>query len=127
MTDNRARPVTTCRACGAEVDARLVRCPECGGCCPGCSTSGLKVRVSDTPASRRLALARSSPCGKLLAMHEEIGHALMEAIWELDNLPEDADLAIARVHAVMDDLEAAVERTRSLDTPANRSETTATA
>lgn len=116
MTDpTRARPVTTCRACGAQVDARLVRCPECGGCCPGCTTEGLKVRISDTPAARRLALARSSPCGKLLAMHEEIGHALMESIWELDNLPGDPELALGRIHAVLDDLEQAIDRSRALD------------
>ena len=109
------------------MDARLVRCPECGGCCPGCTTSGLKVRISNTPASRRLALARSSPCGKLLAMHEEIGHALMEAIWELDNLPAEPDLAIAHVHAVLEDLDTAIERTRQLDVPEPRSGATVTA
>lgn len=104
-----------CRTCGAEVDARLVQCPECGGCCPGCTTAGLKVRTGDTPAARRLTLARSSPCGKLLAMHEELGHALMEAIWEVDNLPPDPDDALRRIFAVSDDLEAAIERTRALD------------
>lgn len=97
------------------MDARLVSCPECGNCCPGCTAEGLKVRISDTPAARRLALARTSPCGQLLAMHEEIGHALMEAIWELDNLPAEADLALNRVYAVLDDLEDAVERTRALE------------
>jgi hypothetical protein len=127
MTDKRARPYTTCRACGVNVDARLVRCPECGGCCPGCTTSGLQVRISDTPASRRLALARSSPCGKLLAMHEEIGHAMMEAIWEMDNLPAEPDLAIARIHAVMDDLEEAMGRTRALDNAEDRPEATVNA
>lgn len=116
MTDStRARPVSMCRSCGAEVDARLVQCLECGSCCPGCTTEGLKVRTSNTPAARRLTLARSSPCGKLLAMHEELGHAIMEAIWELDNLPADPDEAISRVFAVADDLEAAVGRARELD------------
>lgn len=111
----RSRPVTRCRACGAEVDARLVVCPECGGCCPGCDATGLKVRQKDSPAARRQALARSSPCGKLMAMHEELGHALMEAVWELDNLPGDPDQAISRVFAVTDDLESAIDRTRTLD------------
>jgi hypothetical protein len=73
------------------------------------------VRGSDSPASRRQALARSSPCGKLLAMHEELGRALLEALWEVDNLPLDPDEAISRVFAVADDLEAAVQRTRALD------------
>lgn len=115
MPETTVEPLTTCRSCGAEVDARLVTCPECGACCPGCTNSGLKVRVSDTPAARRLALARSSPCGKLLAMHEELGHALMEAIWEMDNLPLQTEEALARLYAVMDDLEEAIQRTEALD------------
>lgn len=113
--ETRARPVTRCRSCNVEVDARLVLCPECGGCCPGCTTTGLEVRKTRRPAERRLALARSSPCGKLMAMHEELGHALLEAFWELDNLPPDPDQAISRVFAVTDDLEAAIVRTRGLD------------
>lgn len=111
----RARAVTHCRSCGAEVDARLVVCPECGGCCPSCDTPGLEVRRGDNARRKRLTLARSSPCGKLMAMHEELGHALMEAMWELDNLPADPDQAISRIFAVTDDLEAAVDSTRALD------------
>ena len=115
MPETTARPTTSCRSCGKEVDVRLVTCPECGTCCPGCNATALRVRISDTPASRRLALARSSRCGKLLAMHEEIGHALMEAIWELDNLPLETDAAITRMYAVLDDLREAIERTAALD------------
>jgi hypothetical protein len=48
-------------------------------------------------------------------MHEELGHALMEAIWEMDNLPVDTDRALSRLYAVMDDLHAAIERTSALD------------
>ncbi len=48
-------------------------------------------------------------------MHEELGHALMEAMWELDNLPPDTDEAISRIFAVTDDLETALEKTRALD------------
>lgn len=50
-----------------------------------------------------------------MAMHEELGHALMEAVWELDHLPPDPDEAVSRVFAVTDDLEAAIRRTRDLD------------
>lgn len=115
MPETTVKPLIACRACGAEVDARLVVCPECGACCPGCTKNGLQVRVSDTPAARRLALASSSPCGKLLAMHEELGHALMEAVWEMDNLPLQTDDALARLYAVMDDLAEAIQRTAALD------------
>jgi hypothetical protein len=115
MSEATTAPITHCRACGAEVDARLQQCPACGGCCPGCSEDGLKVKISNTPAGRRLAIARSSPCGKLLAMHEELGHALMEAIWEMDNLPAETEKAIARLYAIMDDLQEAIERTQELD------------
>jgi hypothetical protein len=115
MVTTTTKPLTSCRGCGSEVDARVQVCPQCGACCPGCSTSGLKVRISDTPASRRLAIARSSPCGKLLAMHEELGHALMEAIWEMDNLPFDSDAAITRLYGILDDLGEAIERTHALD------------
>lgn len=73
------------------------------------------MKVTDTPPARRLALARTSPCGKLLAMHEELGHALMEAIWEMDNLPADTDVAIARLYSILDDLSQAIERTCALD------------
>lgn len=113
--ETRSRPVTRCRSCGAEVDARLVVCPECDSCCPSCDASGLEVRRNDKKPERQEALARSGPCGKLMAMHDELGHALMEAIWEIDHLPSDPDEAISRVFAVTDDLEAAVERTRALD------------
>ena len=111
----KTRPLTTCRSCGVEVDARAQVCPACGKCCPGCTTRGLQVRISNTPPARRLAIARSSPCGRLLAMHEELGHALMEAIWEMDNLPTDTDAALTRMFGIMDDLAAAIDRTHALE------------
>lgn len=113
--ETRSKPVTRCRSCGAEVDARVVVCPECGNCCPGCDTSGLEVRKRNGGKARQIALSRSSPCGKLLAMHDELGHALMEAMWEIDNLPGHPDEAISRIFAVTDDLEAAIAATRALD------------
>ena len=121
VMETRSRPVTRCRTCGVEVDARLVVCPECGGCCPACDASGLRIRKETSDPERNLdperrqALARSSPCGKLMAMHDELGHALMEAMWELDHLPSDPDEAISRVFAVTDDIETAVKNTRALD------------
>jgi hypothetical protein len=49
-------------------------------------------------------------------MHEELGQALMTAIWEMDNLPQDTEKAVSRLYAVMDDLQGAIERTQALDT-----------
>ncbi len=115
MATTKGSTLTRCRVCDAELDARVLQCPECGTCCPGCTSDGLRIRLTDTPTGRRLALARSGVCGKLQAMHEEIGHALMEAIWELDNLPVHTDEAMARLFAVLDDVEDAVTRTRALD------------
>jgi hypothetical protein len=48
-------------------------------------------------------------------MHEELGHAVMEAIWEMDNLPMDTDAALTRLCGIMDDLTAAIERTQALE------------
>jgi hypothetical protein len=115
MSTATIQPLTRCRTCGQEVDARLQVCPACGGCCPGCTTEALQLRLSATPPARRLALASSSPCGKLLAMYEEIGHALMEAIWEMDNLPGEPDRALTRIYGILDDLATAIERTQALD------------
>lgn len=39
----------------------------------------------------------------------------MEAIWEMDTLPHDTDRAVARLYAIMDDLQQAMERTQALD------------
>jgi hypothetical protein len=119
MVETKTKPITQCRGCGAPVDARVQVCPECGACCPGCSTTGLQAKVGNTPPARKLAIARSSPCGKLLAMHEELGHALMSAIWEMDNLPVDPDAAMTRMYGILDDLTAAIERTQALDVEAH--------
>lgn len=115
MVKTESKVLTKCRGCDASVDPRLQICPQCGACCPGCTTEALKIKLSNTPANRKLAIARSSQCGKLLAMHEELGHALMEAIWEIDNLPGDSDAALMSMYGVLDDLEQAIERTYALD------------
>lgn len=115
MVERKTKTSASCRGCGAEVDSRLQVCPECGACCPGCTTAALKLRLRHTPPGRRLAIARSSPCGKLLAMHEELGHALMEATWEMDHLPIDSEAAMLSLYSILDDLSNAIERTRALD------------
>jgi DNA integrity scanning protein DisA with diadenylate cyclase activity len=53
-------------------------------------------------------------------MREELTHALVEALYELEVLPPDADGALIGLYAVMDDLRQVLERTERLD--AQRSE-----
>jgi hypothetical protein len=48
-------------------------------------------------------------------MRDELCHALTEALYELDLLPEDEDAAVLGLYAVMDDLEKAIRRTQALD------------
>jgi hypothetical protein len=48
-------------------------------------------------------------------MKEELGHALTEALYELDVLPENEEGAIVGVYAVIDDLRDALERTECMD------------
>jgi hypothetical protein len=48
-------------------------------------------------------------------MRDELSHALMEALYELDVLPRDEDGALVGLYAVMDDLEEAIRRTQALD------------
>lgn len=48
-------------------------------------------------------------------MCEELSHALAEAQYELDVLPENEEGALIGLYAVMDDLRAAMERTEALD------------
>lgn len=48
-------------------------------------------------------------------MRDELSHALFEALYELEVLPENADGALLGMYAVMDDLDAAMRRTERLD------------
>ena len=65
---------------------------------------------------RRLKQGRDkSPCRCCDQMREELCHALMEALYELDVLPENEEGAIVGVYAVIDDLRAALDRTECMD------------
>jgi hypothetical protein len=48
-------------------------------------------------------------------MREELCHSLMEALYELDVLPCEEDGALVGLYAVIDDLQAAIRRTESMD------------
>ena len=50
-------------------------------------------------------------------MKDELSHALVEAMYELEVLPKNQDAALIGLYAVMDDLRRAIERTESLDLP----------
>lgn len=49
------------------------------------------------------------------AMRDELYHALVEALYELDVLPDQEDGALLGLYAVMDDLNEAIRRTQALD------------
>ncbi len=48
-------------------------------------------------------------------MREELSHALMEAIYELEVLPGEEDGALVGIYAVIDDLQAAIRHAESTD------------
>lgn len=50
-------------------------------------------------------------------MREELTHALVEALFELEILPRNREGAIVGIYAVMDDLQDAMRRTEALDRP----------
>jgi hypothetical protein len=63
-------------------------------------------------SARAEGVGRSSnPC----LMRDELSHALMEALYELEVLPQDEDAALVGLYAVMDDLQEAIRRTEALD------------
>jgi hypothetical protein len=49
------------------------------------------------------------------AMRDELAHALHEAIYELDVLPEDESAALLALYAIMDDLRSALHRAQAMD------------
>ncbi|MEJ2504155.1 MAG: hypothetical protein P8177_12730 [Gemmatimonadota bacterium] len=57
----------------------------------------------------------SGRCRSCDLMREELCHALMEALYELDVLPCDEDGAFVGLYAIIDDLQAAIRRTESMD------------
>jgi hypothetical protein len=72
----------------------------------------------------RLRTAHAESTGRFSstnAMRDELSHALVEALFELDVLPRDEDAALVGLYAVMDDLEAAIRKTQKLDRALARS------
>lgn len=66
----------------------------------------------------RTARVESTSCfWSLNAMRDELSHALVEALYELEALPKREDAALVGIYAVMDDLEKAIHRTQALDHP----------
>lgn len=57
----------------------------------------------------------SGRCRCCDTMREELCHALTEALYELEMLPENEDGALMGVYAVMDDLRNAIRKTECLD------------
>jgi hypothetical protein len=48
-------------------------------------------------------------------MRDELSHALIEAMYELEVLPSDNDAALVGLYAVMDDLQEAIRRVEAID------------
>lgn len=48
-------------------------------------------------------------------MREELSHALIEALYELEVLPRNPDGAVIGLYAIMDDLQNAIHQTEQLD------------
>jgi hypothetical protein len=48
-------------------------------------------------------------------MRDELSHALLEAMYELEALPRSPEGAMIGLYAIMDDLQEAVRRTEALD------------
>ena len=58
---------------------------------------------------------RDGACRCCDVMREELCHALTEAQYELDVLPENEEGALVGVYAVIDDLRTALDRAECLD------------
>ena len=66
----------------------------------------------------RLRSAQMEPRSRLWSCavrRDELSHALVEALYELEVLPKDQDGALVGLYAVMDDLTEAIHRTEALD------------
>lgn len=64
---------------------------------------------------RRLEPEHSGRCRCCDAMREELSHALVEAVYELEVLPNEEDAALVGIYAVIEDVQAAVRRAESMD------------
>lgn len=64
---------------------------------------------------RQFGSTTTDRCRCCDAMREELTHALTEALYELDVLPTEEEGALVGIYAVMDDLQAAIRRTESID------------
>jgi hypothetical protein len=64
---------------------------------------------------RQIGSARKGRCRCCDMMREELCHALVEAQYELDMLPENEEGALVGVYAVMDDLRTAFRRIERFD------------
>jgi hypothetical protein len=60
-------------------------------------------------------------CPGATAMRDELSHALVEALYELDVLPGNEEAALVGLYAVMDDLREAIRKTEALDRAMARS------
>lgn len=69
------------------------------------------------PLTRDEATRRITDTG---LMKDELSHALVEALFELEVLPHDEDGTLLGLYAVMDDLQDAIRRTEALDRPCRR-------
>jgi hypothetical protein len=68
-----------------------------------------------TMGTRSLRAIRTGRFWSPGVMRDELSHALVEALYELDVLPEQDDAALVGLYAVMDDLQLAIRRTEALD------------
>jgi hypothetical protein len=70
-----------------------------------------------TRLMRDESVSRDHGCCPVI-MRDELSHALVEALYELEVLPSEEDAALVGLYAVMADLQQAIQRTEALDTAA---------
>lgn len=66
---------------------------------------------------RTAPVERTSRFWSPSVMRDELSHALVEALYELEVLPRNEDAQLVGIYAVIDDLQKAIERTQALDLP----------